>query len=103
MCLDLERREVISTSCTPSISLISTVSVTRKALETCANEDPLLIVDHAPWYKSAFEWIRGINYMQRTFGIRNYIERWYRTFKQRTKRFFHNFPVRNEERGIKRI
>jgi len=101
-CLDLERREVISTQCMSSISIVSTVGVTREALKTCTNENPLLIVDHAPWYKSAFEWIK-VDYMQKTFGIRNYIERWYRTFKQRTKRFFHNFPVRNEEKGIERI
>ena len=88
LCLDQERREVISTQCMSSISIVRTVGVTKEALKTCTNENPLLIVDHAPWYKSAFEWIRGIEYIQKMFGIRNYIERWYRTFKQRTKRFF---------------
>lgn len=86
VCLDLERREVIASSCTPSISLVGTVNVTREALKTCTNANPLLIVDHAPWYKPAFEEWLDIHYMQRTFGIRNYIERWYRTFKERTKR-----------------
>lgn len=61
-----------------------------------------MIVDHAPWYKCAFESLR-LDYIHKTFGIRNYIERWYRTFKQRTKRFFNNFPIRDPERAVKRI
>jgi transposase-like protein len=103
-CLDLERREVISTQCMGSITLVNTVGIVREALKTCTNEKPLLIVDHAPWYKSAFEegWL-NVNYIQRTFGIRNYIERWYRTLKERTKRFYNNFPIKNEEKAIERI
>jgi transposase-like protein len=38
-----------------------------------------------------------------TFNIRNYIERWNRTFKDRTKRFYNNFGVRDDSRAIKRV
>jgi putative transposase len=86
----------------PSITLVNTVGIVREALTSCSNGDPILIVDHAPWYKPAFEWIK-VDYIQKTFGIRNYIERWYRTLKERTRRFYNNFPVRNEERAIERI
>ncbi len=102
VCLDLERREVISTQCMRSITLVNTVGIVREALKSCANEKPLLIVDHAPWYKPVFEWLK-VDFIQRTFGIRNYIERWYRTFKERTRRFYNNFPIKNEARAIERI
>jgi putative transposase len=101
ICLDLERREVISSRCTRSISSLSTIYVVKEALESCRNT-PLLITDHAPWYKYAFQSLR-LDYIQKTFGIRNYIERWYRTFKQRTRRFFNNFPIKDPTRAIERI
>lgn len=76
MCLDLERREVISTQCMESITLVNTVNIVREALKSCRNEKPLLIVDHAPWYLSAYDWLKNeIDMLQKTFGIRNYIER----------------------------
>jgi putative transposase len=102
ICLDLERREVISSRCTRSISSLSTIYVVKEALESCSNTPPLLITDHAPWYKYAFQSLR-LDYIQKTFGIRNYIERWYRTFKQRTRRFFNNFPIKDPTRAIERI
>lgn len=101
VCLDLERREVLSSRCNRSVSSLSTILVVKEALGTCSGT-PLLITDHAPWYKYAFGSLK-LNYIQKTFGIRNYIERWYRTLKQRTKRFFNNFPIRNEGRAIERI
>jgi putative transposase len=101
-CLDLARREVISIQCTRAISSLSTINVTEEALGTC-KERPLVITDHAPWYKYALREYLGLDWLQMTFGKRNYIERWYRTLKQRTKRFFNNFPIRNEERAIERI
>jgi putative transposase len=102
LCLDLERREVISTQCMSSITLVNTVGIVREALKTCSNERPVLIVDHAPWYLSASEWVK-VDLLQKTFGIRNYIERWYRTFKERTRRFYNNFPIKDREKGIERI
>lgn len=101
VCLDLARREVVSIQCTRSISSLSTINLTREALRSCS-EKPILIVDHAPWYRYAFESLE-LEWFQRTFGIRNYIERWYRTFKERTKRFYNNFPISNEEKAIDRI
>lgn len=101
MCLDLERREAISIQCTRAISSLSTINITKEALKSCKNR-PVVIVDHAPWYKYAFESLK-LEYIQKTFSIRNYIERWYRTFKEITKRFYNNFPIRDEERSIERI
>ena len=101
VCLDLTRREVISARSYRSVSIVSTIDTVRRALEL-SRDSPLFIVDHAPWYANAFEWL-GVDWMPLTFGIRNYIERWYRTFKDRTKRFYNNFGVRDESRAIKRV
>jgi hypothetical protein len=54
------------------------------------NDGTMFIVDRAPRYGSAFGWL-GIEWVNMTFNIRNSIERWYRTFKGRTKRFYNNF------------
>jgi len=64
----------------------------KLVLESCRRK-PLFIVDHAPWYARAFEWL-DVDWVPLTFSIRNYIERWYRTFKERTKRFYQIFGVR---------
>ena len=73
----------------------------KLALESCRRK-PLFIVDHTPWYACAFEWL-DVDWVPLTFSIRNYIERWYRTFKERTKRFYHNFGVREGNKAIKRV
>ena len=101
ICLDLERREVVSSAAMRSISSLSTILVVRQALKSCSNT-PIIITDHAPWYKYAFHSL-GLCNIQRTFSFRNYIERWYRTFKQRTRRFFNNFPIKDPSRAIERI
>ena len=101
ICLDLERREVVSSLASRSISSLSTINVVKDALKSCRNI-PVVITDHAPWYKYAF-YSLGLCNIQRTFSFRNYIERWYRTFKQRTRRFFNNFPIRDPLHAIERI
>ena len=101
VCLDLTRREVVSARSYRSVGIVSTIDTVKRALEL-SKDKPIFIVDHAPWYANAFEWV-GVEWMPLTFGIRNYIERWYRTFKDRTKRFYNNFGVRNEEKAIRRV
>ncbi|WP_175059168.1 IS6 family transposase [Thermococcus sp. 2319x1] len=49
-----------------------------------------ILVDGAVWYKSAFKSL-GLSFVHVTFGPRNSIERWFRTVKERTKRFWNNF------------
>jgi putative transposase len=101
VCLDLTRREVISAKSYRSVGIISTIDTVKDAL-TLSREKPIFIVDHAPWYPCAFEWF-NVEWMPLTFNIRNYIERWYRTLKDRTKRFYNNFGIRDDSRAIKRV
>jgi transposase-like protein len=42
-------------------------------------------------------------YRSITHGLRNYIERWYLTFKNRTKCFYNNFPIKDPNRALERI
>jgi transposase-like protein len=88
VCLDLTR-EVVSAKSYRSVGIITTIDTVKPALELC-REKPIMIVDHAPWYACAFEWL-AVEWMPLTFNIRSYIERWYWTFKSRTKRFCNNF------------
>src|SRR5215831_657163 len=55
-CLDLTRREVASARSYRSVGIITTIDTVKEALEVC-REKPIFIVDHAPWYASAFEWM----------------------------------------------
>jgi len=66
-------------------------SFLRKALETCTNK-PTFLVDKGPWYPEAFRAL-GLKWEHRAFGERNRIERWLRTMKARTKRFFNNLSI----------
>ena len=102
ICLDPERREVVSSLASRSISSLSTINVVKNALKSCRSMPVVVITDHAPWYKYAFHSL-GLCNIQRTFSFRNYIERWYRTFKHRTRRFYNNFPIRDPSRAIERI
>ena len=78
ICLDLERREVVSSLASRSLSSLFTINVVKQALKSCKST-PVLITDHAPRYRCAFRSL-GLCNNQRTFSFRNYIERWYRTF-----------------------
>jgi transposase-like protein len=104
VCLDLSRREVIATKAFRSRSSFSTIAVMEQALKLCESK-PIVMVDHAPRYKWTFEgWYNGeIPWIQITHGLRNYIERWYLTFKERTKRFYNNFPIKDPNQALERI
>ena len=58
-------------------------------LKSCEGR-PVFLVDGGPWYESAFKSL-GLDFVHVTFGPRNSVERWFRTVKERTKRFWNNF------------
>ncbi len=73
--------------------------VLNKALKACLNK-PQLYVDKGPWYIEALKSL-GLSWMHITHGLRNRVERWFRTLKERTKAFYNNFPARRN--GIKSV
>jgi transposase-like protein len=73
ICLDLERREVVSAAALRSVSSLSTINVVKDALKSCRNS-PVMITDHAPWYKYAF-YSLGLCNIQRTFRLQELLHR----------------------------
>ena len=62
----------------------------RKVLDTCVGM-PVVLVDGGPWYPWALDRY-GLKWLHITFGERNAIERFFRTLKERTRRFYNNLP-----------
>jgi len=61
----------------------------------------VFLADGTKWYKSAFKNL-GLGFVHVTFGPRNSVERWFRSVKERTKRFWNNFRS-NEWRRVHRF
>jgi putative transposase len=64
-------------------------------LQTCANK-LVILVDRGPWYPWALERY-GLRRLHITFSERNSIERFYRTFKEKTKGFYNNIDTRTNK------
>jgi putative transposase len=71
--------------------------ILKKALSSCLNK-PHILVDRGPWYLEVLRSL-GLSWTHVKRGLRNRVERWFRTLKERTRRFYNNFPLR--KRGIK--
>lgn len=87
--IDVKTKEILGISACMGRTYLDTLTFMKKVLKTCKNK-PLVLVDHAPWYTWAFQRL-GLKYEQITFSVRNSIERWFRTLKERTRRFYNNF------------
>ena len=64
-------------------------------LKRCKNK-PKIITDGAGWYPWACKQLR-LSHEKVSGGLRNYIERFYRTFKDWAKKFYKNFIVRSKD------
>jgi transposase-like protein len=91
--IDVKTKEILGISACVGRTYLDTLTFMKKVLKTCENK-PLVLVDHAPWYPWALQRL-GLKYEQITFSERNKIERWFRTLKQRTRRFYNNFSTKN--------
>jgi putative transposase len=69
----------------------------KKTLRPCLNK-PLILVDKDPWYPDALQSLQ-LKWMHTTLGLRNRVERWFRTLKERTRCFYNNFSA--TKNGIK--
>ncbi|MEM2926589.1 MAG: hypothetical protein QXO94_03905 [Candidatus Bathyarchaeia archaeon] len=56
----------------------------RQVLKACVNK-PLILVDRGPWYPQALK-DHGLRWRHTTFGLRNAVERWFRTEHLRIER-----------------
>jgi len=87
--IDVESREVLAVWITVTRNYWIARDFILVVLKSCINK-PIFLVDGGPWYKSAFNSL-GLDYLHVTFGPRNSVERWFRTVKEQTKRFWNNF------------
>jgi len=95
--IDVDSREVLAVDASWQRSIMNAEHILKKALRLCLNK-PLILIDKGPWYHDALESL-GLKWMHITRGLRNRVERWFRTLKERTRRFYNNSPSR--KRGIK--
>ncbi|MDG6901588.1 MAG: IS6 family transposase [Nitrososphaerota archaeon] len=93
--IDTETKELLAVYASYQRSSINALIFVKMVLETCEGK-PVILVDGGPWYPWALERY-GLRWLHITFGERNSIERFYRTFKERTKRFYSNINARREK------
>jgi len=90
--IDIETKELLAIWALYQRSSFAAMVFVRIVLRTCVNK-PVILVDGEPWYPWALERYE-LMWLHITFGERNSIERFYLTFKERTKRFYNNISTR---------
>lgn len=90
--IDVKRYEVLGLKASATRGELDAILFVKEVLEYCAGERPIILVDHGPWYPPALDHL-GLRYKQVTFGDRNPVESWFHILKQKTKRFYNDFPV----------
>ena len=90
--IDTETKELLAVYASYQRSSLNALTFVRRVLHTCMGK-PIILVDGGPWYPWALERY-GLEWRHVTFGERNPIERFFRTFKERTGRFYNNINAR---------
>jgi len=88
--IDVDTKELLAVYASYYRSHINTIVFVRRVLDTCVNK-PVVLVDGGPWYPWPLN-AMGVRWLHITFGYRNTIERFFRTLKERTRRFYNNLP-----------
>jgi putative transposase len=96
--IDVQRYEVLAVKATGGRTELEAIFFLKEALSYCSNR-PIILVDHGPWYPPALEHL-GLRYKQVTFGERNVVESWFHILKQKTKRFYNDFPFHSSMKSI---
>ena len=89
--MDTDTKELLAVYASYYRSSINTLVFLKRVLSTCTNR-PVVLVDGGPWYPWALDRY-GLKWLRITFGERNCIERFFRTLKERTRRFYNNLPA----------
>ncbi|MBS7605891.1 MAG: DDE-type integrase/transposase/recombinase [Candidatus Bathyarchaeia archaeon] len=71
--IDVDTRKLLAIWVSWQRSILHAEAFLRRVLETYVNK-PFILVDKGPWYPEAFQAL-GLEWMHRTFGERNRIER----------------------------
>lgn len=86
--IDADTKELLAVYASYYRSNINTLAFLRRVLDACTNK-PVVLVDGGPWYPWPLNRM-GLRWLHVTFGERNAIERFFRTLKERTRRFYNN-------------
>ena len=97
--IDVKRYEVLALKASFTRGELDAILFIREILQYCFDERPIIIVDHGPWHQPALEHL-GLRYRQVTFQNRNPVESWFHILKQKTKRFYNDFPFHSRTESI---
>jgi putative transposase len=98
--IDVERYEVLGLKASATRGELDAILFLKDILQYCdGGERPIILVDHGPWYPPALEHL-GLRYKQVTFQNRNVIESWFHILKQKTKRFYNDFPFHSTMQSV---
>jgi len=89
--VDPENREIVYLLATKYRESIDTLRFLKRCLRYCKGK-PVIITDGGPWYRWPTRRL-GLKHIVMCGGERNYIERWFETFKDRLRAFDCYFPT----------
>jgi transposase-like protein len=90
--IDPENRELVALWVSKHRECMDALILLRRALRVCEGK-PVLITDGGPWYRWPAQRL-GLRHEVVSGGIRNSIERWFETLKDRLRAFDFYFPTR---------
>jgi len=93
--IDPENREMVYLHISKHRETIDVLRFLRRVLRYCEG-NPVLVTDGGLWYRWPAKRL-GLEHIVMSGGERNYIERWFETFKDRLRIFDCYFPTRGFE------
>ncbi len=96
--IDVKHYEVLALKATATKGELDAILFLKEALRYCTNR-PIILVDHGPWHPPALEHL-GLRYKQVTFEGRNAMESWFNILRQKTKRFYNDFPFHSSLESV---
>jgi putative transposase len=93
--VDPENREIVNLFVTEHRETIDTLGFLKRCLNYCEGK-PVIVTDGGPWYYWPTRRL-GLKHIVMCGGERNYIERWFETFKDRLRAFDCYFPTHGLE------
>ena len=93
--VDPENREVVSVLATRYRESVDALKFLKHCLRYCKGK-PIIATDGGPWYRWPTRRL-GLKHIVMCGGERNYIERWFETFKDRLRVFDCYFPTQRLE------
>jgi len=95
-----ETKRIIHAAFYQTRNTLTTMCFFKQMIRHYGRIPTLVIIDGGPWYPRALNSL-GIEYQVVSGKKRNYIERWYKTYKRRIKAFDRYFPHKKDRKHLK--